>query len=134
MLSFLMFFTYKKSLFFRGSTSYAYGFNTLLLSDVMLKSFKTYQPHNPWYILMTEVPHGFTLSFDQIRGINHSVGDPGKEYNASWVIARGAHKKPTKASNRVVSEVRKRTSNRVLSEVSILSSTGKRSHTRKIRT
>ena len=67
------------------------------------------------------------------------VGDPGKESNASWVIARGAHKKPTyaqmvKASNRVVSEVRKRTSNLVLSEVSILSSTGNRSHTRKIRT
>ena len=67
------------------------------------------------------------------------VGDPGKESNASWIIARGAHKKPTyaqmvKASNRVVSEVRKRTSNRVLSEVSILSSTGNRSHTRKIRT
>ena len=73
-----------------------------------------------------------------------SVGDPGKESNASWVIARGAHKKPTyaqmvKASNQVVSKVRKRTSNRVISEVStlsstgnrILSSTGNRSHTRK---
>ena len=67
------------------------------------------------------------------------VGDPGKESNASWVIARGAHKKNTyaqmvKASNQVVSEVRKITSNRVLSEVSILSSTGNHSHTRKIRT
>ena len=42
-----------------------------------------------------------------------TVGDPGKESNASWVIARGDHKKPTyaqmvKASNRVVSEVRKK--------------------------
>ena len=45
-----------------------------------------------------------------------SVGNPGRESNALWAIARGAHKKPTyaqmvKASNRVVSEVRKRTSN-----------------------
>ena len=67
------------------------------------------------------------------------VGDPGKESNALWVIVRGAHKKPTyaqmvKASNRVVSEVSKNVSNRVISEVSILSSTGNRSHTRKIRT
>ena len=67
------------------------------------------------------------------------VGDPGKESNASWAIARGAHKNPTyaqmvKASNRVVSEVRKEVSNRVVSEVSILSSTSNHSHIRKIRT
>ena len=48
--------------------------------------------------------------------VTYFVGDPGKESNASWVIARGAHKKPTyaqmvKASNRVVSEVRKKVSN-----------------------
>ena len=52
-----------------------------------------------------------------IKKINVSsqecVGDPVKESNALWAIARGAHKKPTyaqmvKASNRVVSEVRKK--------------------------
>ena len=67
------------------------------------------------------------------------VGNPGRESNASWAIARGAHKKPTyaqmvKASNRVVSEVRKEVSNRVVSEVSILSSTSNHSHIRKRRT
>ena len=79
-----------------------------------------------------------------IRGIRFaigeiSVGNPGRESNASWAIARGAHKNPTyaqmvKASNRVVLEVRKEVSNRVVSEVSILSSTGNHSHTRKTST
>ena len=86
-------------------------------------------------LLMTEY---FILAADEhVDGI--FVGDPGKESNASWAIVRGAHKKPTyaqmvKASNRVVSEVRKKVSNRVVSEVSILSSTGNHSHTRKRRT
>ena len=71
--------------------------------------------------------------------MGYPVGDPGKESNASWAIAKGAHKNPTyaqmvKVSNRVVSEVRKKVSNRVVSEVRILPSTGNHSHTRKRRT
>ena len=78
-------------------------------------------------------------TFSVVVAITVSVGDPGKESNALRVIARGAHKKPTyaqmvKASNQVVSEVRKEVSNRVVSEVSILSSTGNHSHIRKRRT
>ena len=69
----LMFITYKKSLFFRGSTSSAYGYNLLFLSDVLLMIVKKYQPLNPWYILMMEVPHRFTLACNQRRGINHSI-------------------------------------------------------------
>ena len=72
MSSFLMFVAYKKSLFFRGSTSSDCGFNLLSLSGVLLKTAKTYQPHNLWYILMVEVPHGFTLACNQRLGINHS--------------------------------------------------------------
>ena len=46
------------------------------------------------------------------------VGDPCKESNALWAIARADHKKPTyaqvvKVSNQVVSEVRKKVSNRL---------------------
>ena len=52
------------------------------------------------------------------------VGYPWKESNASWAIARGAHKKPTYAQMVKVS-------NRVVSEVSILPSRGNHSHTRK---
>ena len=72
MSSFLMFVTYKKSLFFRGSTSSTYGFNILSLSNVLLNTVKTYQPSNPWYILQMEVPHGFTLACNQHQGINNS--------------------------------------------------------------
>ena len=87
--------------------------------------------------MIRDVGFGVETLISKFRG--KSVGDPDKESNASWVIARGAHKKPTyaqmvKASNRVVSEVRKKVSNRVISEVSILSSTGNHSHTRKRRT
>ena len=41
MSSFLMFVTYKRYFFFPGSMFYAYVFNPLLLSDVLLKTVKT---------------------------------------------------------------------------------------------
>ena len=44
---FLMSFIYKKSFLFRGSTSSAYSCILLSLSDVLLKTIKTYQPCNP---------------------------------------------------------------------------------------
>ena len=69
---FLMFVKYQNYLFFFAVTSYSYSFNILLLSDVLLKTVKTYQPRNPWYILLVEVPHGFTLACNQRQGINHS--------------------------------------------------------------
>ena len=72
MSSFLMFVTYKRYFFFLGSMFYAYVFNILLLSDVLLKTVKTYQPLNLWCILLEEVPHGFTLECNQRQGINHS--------------------------------------------------------------
>ena len=68
---FLIFFTYKKSLFFRGSMPSAYRFNLLSLSYLLLKIVKAYQPHNLWYILRMEVTHDFTLECNQFRVINH---------------------------------------------------------------
>ena len=62
MSSFLMFVTYNKSLYLRGIMSSDYSFNLLSLSDVLLNTVKTYQPRNLWYILLMEVPHGFTLA------------------------------------------------------------------------
>ena len=71
MSSFLMFVTYKKFLFFRGSMLSAYSFNTPLLYDVMLKIVKTHQELNPWYILLKEVTHVFTLECNYRLFINH---------------------------------------------------------------
>ena len=68
----LMFVTYKKSLFFYGSISYAYGFNLISLSDALLNTVKIYQQLNPWYILLMEVPYGFTLTCNHRRGIKHN--------------------------------------------------------------
>ena len=39
---------------------------------MLLKIVKTYQLGNPWYILLKEVPHGFTPSYNLHQGINHS--------------------------------------------------------------
>ena len=72
MSSFLIFFTYKKYLFFRGITSYTYAFILILLSGLMLKTVKTNQPRNPCYIFLMEVPHVLTLTWNHSRGINHS--------------------------------------------------------------
>ena len=91
--------------------------------------------------LMVNVLPGSLLDRCEVFSGNseYTVGNPGRESNASWAIARGAHKKPTyaqmvKAYNQFVSEVRKEVSNRVVSEVSILSSTSNHSHIRKRRT
>ena len=69
MSSLIMFVTYKNALVFCGSTPSTYGLNLLSLSDVLLKTFKAYQPRNPWYILLMEVPHNFTLACNQHQGI-----------------------------------------------------------------
>ena len=63
---------YKKSLFFNVSILSAYGFNILLFYSVLLNTLKTYQPRKLWYILLKEVPHGFTLACNYHQGINHS--------------------------------------------------------------
>ena len=72
MSSFLMFVIYNNSLFFRFSMIYAYGFNLPPLSYVLLKTVKTYQMRNPWYILRKEVIRGFNLAWNQRQGIYHS--------------------------------------------------------------
>ena len=70
--SFLILVTYNKSLFFRGSILSDYRFMLPLLYDVLPKTVKIYQKHNPWYILLKEVPHGFTLTCNHHQGIDHS--------------------------------------------------------------
>ena len=52
--------TLKKYFSFLGSKSYAYEFNLLSLSDVLLQTVK-YQPHNPGYIFLMLFPHRFNL-------------------------------------------------------------------------
>ena len=73
MSSLLMFITYNKSLFFCGNYWSAYGFNLLLLSDVLLNTVKIYQPRNLCNIFMIEVSHGFTLACNQRQYVNHSI-------------------------------------------------------------
>ena len=45
------------------------------------------------YQLFPQKNHRSKIQRDKSR-LSRTVGDPGKESNASWVIARGAHKNP----------------------------------------
>ena len=73
MSSFLILYTYKKSLWLCVSILPACGFNLFLLSGVLLKTVKTCSNVIPVVFFLKEVPHGFTLMCNQRQVINQVV-------------------------------------------------------------